>query len=104
GHALIGRALYLAEACAADEEHRELVGIPEEVTFATKPQLVSGLLAARSLWGSAPPSWPAMKCVAAASCAAASASARWARGWRPAPTTPLLPARAAPWPPPAPSR
>lgn len=44
GHALIGRALYLPEACAADEEHRELAGIPEEVMFATKPQLAGGLL------------------------------------------------------------
>ena len=44
GHALIGRALYLPEACAADEEHRELAGIPEEVMFATKPQLADGLL------------------------------------------------------------
>jgi SRSO17 transposase len=44
GHALIGRALYLPEACAADEEHRELAGVPEEVMFATKPQLASGLL------------------------------------------------------------
>jgi hypothetical protein len=26
GHTLIGRALYLPEACAADEEHRELAG------------------------------------------------------------------------------
>src|SRR5438093_6736899 len=31
GHALIGRALYLPGACAADEEHRELAGVPEEV-------------------------------------------------------------------------
>ena len=45
GHALIGRALYLPEACAADEEHRELAGVPEEVMFATKPQLADGLLA-----------------------------------------------------------
>jgi SRSO17 transposase len=44
GHALIGRALYLPEGCAADEEHRELAGVPEEVLFATKPQLASGLL------------------------------------------------------------
>ena len=43
GHALIGRALYLPEACAADEEHRELAGVPEEVLFATKPQLASTL-------------------------------------------------------------
>jgi SRSO17 transposase len=44
GHALIGRALYLPEACAADEEHRELAGVPEEVLFATKPQLAGALL------------------------------------------------------------
>jgi len=44
GHALVGRALYLPEACAADEERRELAGVPEEVMFATKPQLAGGLL------------------------------------------------------------
>jgi SRSO17 transposase len=44
GHALIGRALYLPGARAADEEHRELAGIPEEVPFATKPQLADDLL------------------------------------------------------------
>src|SRR6266567_2941210 len=44
GHALIGRALYLPEGCAADEEHRELAGVPEGVLFATKPQLAAGLL------------------------------------------------------------
>ena len=31
GHALIGRALYLPGTCAADEEHRELAGVPEQV-------------------------------------------------------------------------
>src|SRR5260370_36567611 len=44
GHALIGRALYLPEACAADEEHRELAGVPEEGMFASKPQLAGALL------------------------------------------------------------
>jgi SRSO17 transposase len=44
GHVLIGRALYLPECCAADGEHRELAGVPEEVLFATKPQLAEGLL------------------------------------------------------------
>jgi SRSO17 transposase len=44
GHALIGRALYLPEGCAADEEHRELAGVPEQVMFATKPQLAGALL------------------------------------------------------------
>ena len=45
GHALIGRALYLPGTCAADEEHRELAGVPEEVMFATKPELAGELLA-----------------------------------------------------------
>jgi SRSO17 transposase len=44
GHALISRALYLPGGCAADEEHRELAGVPEEVMFATKPQLAGVLL------------------------------------------------------------
>jgi SRSO17 transposase len=44
GHALIGRALYLPANWAADEERRELAGIPDEVMFATKPQLAGHLL------------------------------------------------------------
>ena len=78
GHALIGRALYLPEARAADEEHRELAGVPEEVMFASKPQLAGACSNARSRWGSTPPSWPATKSTAAVSCAGASASAGWA--------------------------
>jgi SRSO17 transposase len=44
GHTLIDRALYLPEGCAADEEHRDLAGVPEEVMFATKPELARALL------------------------------------------------------------
>src|SRR6516165_1020257 len=44
GHAMIGRALYLPEGCAADEEHRELAGVPDDVMFETKPQLAGRLL------------------------------------------------------------
>ena len=44
GHTLIDRALYLPGACAADEEHRELAGVPEQVMFATKPELAGALL------------------------------------------------------------
>jgi len=44
GHALIGRALYLPEAWAADEERREQAGVPDEIMFKTKPQLAGDLL------------------------------------------------------------
>jgi SRSO17 transposase len=44
GHALIGRALYLPADWAADEERRELAGVPDDVMFATKPELAAGLL------------------------------------------------------------
>src|SRR5512133_801811 len=44
GHALVGRALYLPADWAADEERRELAGVPDEVMFATKPQLAGDLL------------------------------------------------------------
>ena len=44
GHTLLGRALYLPDARAADEEHRELTGIPDEVVFETKPQLAGDLI------------------------------------------------------------
>ena len=44
GHALIGRALYLPADWAADEERRELAGVPDEVMFSTKPQLAGDLL------------------------------------------------------------
>lgn len=36
-HALIGRALYLPEGWAADEERRETAGVPDDVMFATSP-------------------------------------------------------------------
>jgi SRSO17 transposase len=44
GHALIGRALHLPADWAADEGRRELAGVPDEVMFATKPQLAGDLL------------------------------------------------------------
>ena len=44
GHALIGRALYLPEDWAADEERRELAGVPDDVMFAAKPELAAALL------------------------------------------------------------
>jgi SRSO17 transposase len=44
GHALTGRALYLPAVWAADEERRELAGVPDKVMFATKPRLAGHLL------------------------------------------------------------
>lgn len=44
GHALIGRALYLPADWAADDERRELAGVPDEIMFSTKPQLAGDLL------------------------------------------------------------
>jgi SRSO17 transposase len=44
GHALIGRALCLPVGWTADEERRELNGVPDEDMFATKPQLAGDLL------------------------------------------------------------
>lgn len=44
GHALVDRRLYLGEAWAADDERRELVGVPKEKVFATKPQLAFYML------------------------------------------------------------
>ena len=44
GHAVIGRRLYLGADWAGDEERRTLTGVPEEVMFATKPDLAIALL------------------------------------------------------------
>ena len=44
GHALIDRELYLPAAWAQDEERRLLAHVPDEVCFATKPQLAAVML------------------------------------------------------------
>ena len=44
GHAVIGRRLYLGADWAGDEERRTLTGVPDEVMFATKPDLAVSLL------------------------------------------------------------
>jgi len=44
GHAFIDRELYLPREWAADKARRGEAGVPEEVTFATKPQLGLGML------------------------------------------------------------
>ncbi|MFE7750934.1 transposase, partial [Streptomyces sp. NPDC057428] len=44
GHAPIGRTLYFGKDWAADEERRLLTGVPDEIEFATKPQLAAAML------------------------------------------------------------
>jgi SRSO17 transposase len=44
GQALIDRALYLPESWTADPQRRAAAGVPETITFATKPKLGRALL------------------------------------------------------------
>src|SRR4051812_8090054 len=56
GQALIDRRLYLPEAWAQDDSKRTKAGVPEEVAFATKPQMACELIAA-ALDAGAPCAW-----------------------------------------------
>jgi SRSO17 transposase len=58
GNALIDRALYLTRDWASDEERRELTGVPDDIGFATKPELAAGLLA-RARMAALPARWVA---------------------------------------------
>lgn len=46
GHAVIGRRLYLGADWAGDDERRTLAGVPDELGFATKPDLAIALIRA----------------------------------------------------------
>ncbi len=45
GHAFIDRRLYVHQSWAADAARRERAGVPEELTFKTKPELAVDMLA-----------------------------------------------------------
>src|ERR1044072_8657410 len=56
GQALIDRGLYLPEAWAQDKSKRGKAGVPEEITFATKPEIACDLIA-QALDAGAPCAW-----------------------------------------------
>lgn len=56
GRTLIDRELYLPEDWAADAERRKAAGIPDDVGFATKPQLARTMLE-RALDAGVPAAW-----------------------------------------------
>lgn len=56
GAAFVDRALYLPKEWAKDAERRAEAGVPEEVGFATKPELARRMLE-RALDASVPAAW-----------------------------------------------
>jgi hypothetical protein len=57
GHALLDRALYLPQEWIDDPERCRAAGIPEEVTFATKPELARRMVERALLETGARPAW-----------------------------------------------
>ncbi|MFJ6053701.1 transposase [Streptomyces sp. NPDC092307] len=94
GHCLVGRRLYFTKDWAADEERRELAGVPDGLCFATKPQLAVDLLRAPYCGRAYPPrsSW-ATRSTAGGSCGPPAASWAWATSWGCAPITRSPPVR-----------
>jgi SRSO17 transposase len=56
GHAVIDRELYLPKGWIADADRRAAAGVPEQVAFATKPELARVMLE-RALAAQVPASW-----------------------------------------------
>jgi SRSO17 transposase len=56
GHVLLDRELYLPREWAEDAERRQEAGVPQEVRFATKPQLARRMLA-RAFAAGVPAAW-----------------------------------------------
>jgi SRSO17 transposase len=64
GHAVVDRELYLPRVWTDDPERCRAVGVPDEVGFATKPELAMAMIC-RALDAGVPASWwPAMRSTA----------------------------------------
>jgi SRSO17 transposase len=90
GHALLDRALYLPEGWAKDAARRDRAGVPDAVSFATKPKLGRVMLE-RALAAGVP-------CAPRLPAAAASAKTDWPRAdgwWATASTARTMPCAAA---------
>jgi len=84
---IIDRALYLPADWAADEERREVAGVPEEIAFATKPQQALAMVTDAFAAGLKATGSRATRCTAGANYAGA--YGRWgsARRWASPPPT-----------------
>src|SRR5215217_3344086 len=58
GHAFIDRALYLPKAWSDDRARRTAAHVPEDITFATKPQIARGMIE-RAIAADVPFAWVA---------------------------------------------
>jgi SRSO17 transposase len=58
GHAMIDRELYLPRSWTVDSQRCEVAGVPEDIEFATKPALATGMLT-RALNAGVPARWVA---------------------------------------------
>jgi len=58
GHAIIDRELYVPRSWTGDRDRRQDAGIPEQVEFATKPALATGMIR-RALDAGVPAGWVA---------------------------------------------
>jgi SRSO17 transposase len=56
GHAVIDRELYVPKGWIADADRRQAAGVPEQVAFATKPELARVMLE-RALAAGLPAGW-----------------------------------------------
>ncbi len=56
GHTFVDRALYLPRCWAEDPERRQAAGVPDEVAFATKPELAAGMIT-RTVTAGVPTGW-----------------------------------------------